>query len=577
MLNCLIVFIFEIFYLKITINLFQIRLKYTTRYKMSKKVLKYLNKSLIFSIFLLVAIFFQNCSDFNFFKVYSALSTSSQPEVDGGGGTYEGKIVLHNQPANFTCEGKYRPASILVQRTDNNWYYTENRPEKCEAIKYQLVQDVEYDGNLQVATYKGSSYVPPTQYTVNVTANANTSDVDLDDGVCADIDGLCSLRASIEQAASVNFSNQFIIQLPAAHFLINSPLKITNSNRIDIIGSGANVSVIDGQHSTMLLDISGQNVHLSKLSLINGNTPDLHFFASAFQVVSGTGLGTLALDDVIISGNKTMASATVFIANRNVIFNKVTFKDNQNTNVNISGVAFNISQGSFQATELKLINNTTPLPSYNKNIYIGKINSADVILSKVTASGNAAMGTLSISNCPNNCSISNSTFSQNVGHAITVGGNYLSPSIGPLVLQNLTLHNNSPILNSKVTGILANNYTNFPLRVQIENTIVSTSNSNVNCDITGTNTSVITLTNSLVTDSTCGATGSGNIFVSDPMLGGLSNNGGFGNTLMPLTGSPVIDAGNNALCSIDDQNNQSRPVDKLGQGAICDIGAVEAP
>ena len=44
---------------------------------------------------------------------------------------------------------------------------------------------------------------------------------------------------------------------------------------------------------------------------------------------------------------------------------------------------------------------------------------------------------------------------------------------------------------------------------------------------------------------------------------------------MPLVGSPVIDTGNNDRCEADDQRGAPRPLDVLGLGATCDIGAVE--
>ena len=61
-----------------------------------------------------------------------------------------------------------------------------------------------------------------------------------------------------------------------------------------------------------------------------------------------------------------------------------------------------------------------------------------------------------------------------------------------------------------------------------------------------------------------------NVINSDPMLGALGNNGGYTQTLLPATGSSVIDAGNNLYCPGEDQRGESRP-----DGAACDIGAVE--
>jgi hypothetical protein len=45
--------------------------------------------------------------------------------------------------------------------------------------------------------------------------------------------------------------------------------------------------------------------------------------------------------------------------------------------------------------------------------------------------------------------------------------------------------------------------------------------------------------------------------------------------MLPIGLNPAIDAGDNLACSATDQRGFSRPVDKYGAGATCDIGAVE--
>jgi len=71
--------------------------------------------------------------------------------------------------------------------------------------------------------------------------------------------------------------------------------------------------------------------------------------------------------------------------------------------------------------------------------------------------------------------------------------------------------------------------------------------------------------------TSCGAT----ITSVDPQLGTLANNGGLTQTMALLSGSPAIDAGDNAICAAAPVNN----VDQRGVarpfGAQCDIGAYE--
>jgi predicted outer membrane repeat protein len=77
-------------------------------------------------------------------------------------------------------------------------------------------------------------------------------------------------------------------------------------------------------------------------------------------------------------------------------------------------------------------------------------------------------------------------------------------------------------------------------------------------------------------DTSCGFTAATSKVATpnDPVLGALVNNGGPTDTLLPLAGSPLLDAIPTSVCSdvgVDlDQRGVSRP-----QGSGCDIGAVE--
>ncbi len=68
-----------------------------------------------------------------------------------------------------------------------------------------------------------------------------------------------------------------------------------------------------------------------------------------------------------------------------------------------------------------------------------------------------------------------------------------------------------------------------------------------------------------------GATCNSNIIDSDPLLAAPAANGGRTQSMMPASGSPAIDSGNDATCRSDDQRGLARPL-----GAHCDMGAVES-
>ncbi len=77
------------------------------------------------------------------------------------------------------------------------------------------------------------------------------------------------------------------------------------------------------------------------------------------------------------------------------------------------------------------------------------------------------------------------------------------------------------------------------------------------------------LGNNVFSDGTCFPVGSDQV-VGDAGLGALSDNGGPTQTHALLSGSPAIDAANDALCPATDQRGVARD-------AACDVGAYEFP
>jgi hypothetical protein len=76
--------------------------------------------------------------------------------------------------------------------------------------------------------------------------------------------------------------------------------------------------------------------------------------------------------------------------------------------------------------------------------------------------------------------------------------------------------------------------------------------------------------------NSCHLFATGDLTSTNPLLGELLWNGGPTPTHAVLAGSPVIDAGDPAICPATDQRGGVRPVDGDGAGgARCDIGAFE--
>lgn len=110
--------------------------------------------------------------------------------------------------------------------------------------------------------------------------------------------------------------------------------------------------------------------------------------------------------------------------------------------------------------------------------------------------------------------------------------------------------------------------------LSIQNTIVANAFTKadngtpaLNCD----GPSIISLGNNIISDGSCvDGLQPTDLRYADPMLDGIDDNGGFAPTVMPMPGSPALDAADDSACPAQDQRGISRP-----QGTHCDIGAVE--
>jgi len=145
------------------------------------------------------------------------------------------------------------------------------------------------------------------------------------------------------------------------------------------------------------------------------------------------------------------------------------------------------------------------------------------------------------------------------------------------------------IYNSTIAGNSANTVggiTSQSSALTIESSIIAnntdgTGNNDLNR--TGGGNSYVYATNSLfsetflVGDNVLNGTDSGNLVGVDPQLGGLANNGGPTQTLMPNAGSPAIGVGSNSQNFAYDQRGPGFPRDAnaMGGAGNVDIGAVQ--
>ncbi len=181
--------------------------------------------------------------------------------------------------------------------------------------------------------------------------------------------------------------------------------------------------------------------------------------------------------------------------------------------------------------------------------------------------------------------VSNSTFS---GNTASDGNGYGGGIFngGTLTVSNSTFSGNTA--NGQGGGLGDGGGIFNQGTLTVSNSTFSGNTASYGGGITNSGGAVTTLTNSIVagnTDTSSGQAGndcygctqSANNLIStpsniiNPMLGTLAYNGGPTETMMPLTGSPALNAGSGSTLSTD-QRGDPRPT---GNGVVSDLGAVQ--
>jgi hypothetical protein len=234
---------------------------------------------------------------------------------------------------------------------------------------------------------------------------------------------------------------------------------------------------------------------------------------------------------VSASGDLTLEQLTV----RNGLANGATDGENSGGCVYVAG--------KLTVTDSTLTNCTHGTGGGGSALYAETASSnAQNIRGSTIAGNHGSQGAIKV--VGGDLQMQNSTVSANeqIGVTITLGGIH--------TLHHVTLTEHTG------TGLV----TFAPITFRVRNSIVA--NNGTNIGASGTFLQAGT-----------------NFLNGNPMLGPLTNNGGRTDTQMPQPGSPVIDAVvNNTLCLATDQRGVSRPIDgDTTPGAVCDIGAVEAP
>ncbi len=525
-------------------------------------------KLLISLLILLLA--FQNCSPLHFSTDDVGTLLSGVRNQDGQ--VFDGKLrILHHLVDGYTCEGHLVPESILIHDTDGVWTWIQNTPEKCAASQHAVEGAlINYDESTKTAIYDGKTYVPPRPYNVSTSEDPNLGDVNLKDGVCADINGQCSLRAAVEQSAPTSLTEAVIVNVPAGTFTLTDAVALAlepDANLVQIRGAGMANTILDGASAKPhfeILTLSASKVSIENMTLQNGHDP-FAINAASIQINPNQSF----------EANATAPTASVSISD-------CIFQGNDNG----AGVIYvSPGAGSLQIHRTQFLNNSTVAviqADHSNGLLVEDSNFASngssrgITLIKNTASVlirnssfSANYEALRFTDC-SDCSFENISVYRNVANGIYLSTTDYQASYDVHIRQ-ATLYDNVTLpFNGQINSDLSFGFKDARNTVIMTNSIVGMkvgSQFPACMSFTGYFQN-LTATNSLFTDASCKQTGTGNL-VGDPMLAAAADNGGLTPTLLPLAGSPAINAGSDAVCTAKDQRGVARPISR------CDIGAVE--
>jgi uncharacterized repeat protein (TIGR01451 family) len=360
------------------------------------------------------------------------------------------------------------------------------------------------------------------------------------DGMCADANNDCSLRAAIMEANALAGADD--ITLPSGIYTLTIPgtlenacatgdLDITTDDLI-INGAGAGSSIINGGAIDRVLHVpyGGITVTINNVTITNGNSD----WGGGIHNESGV----LTINNSTISDNYvTRGGGGIRNWDGVLTINNCTISDNYAGSM---GGGIHNKVGVLTMSNSTISGNT----AVSRSGGIDNDDSDVATLTNCTVSGNSAEFYGAILNI--------------------AGAGYTSV----VTLTHCTISDNSGVrtygngLTNRSNGGTATSY--------LQNSILAgnTTGGGTDCWNNGTLTS---LDYNLDGDGTCSLIQAHDLPSTDPRLGPLADNGGDTYTHELLSGSPAIDHIPVGSCPVaTDQRGILRP-----QGAACDIGAYE--
>ncbi|MCY2991124.1 MAG: FG-GAP-like repeat-containing protein [Planctomycetota bacterium] len=426
----------------------------------------------------------------------------------------------------------------------------------------------------------------------------DTVDANPGDGIVADVNGHRTLRAAIMEANALAGAQTIILAAGMYELALagagedaaaTGDLDVTDTTgTLTILGPGSDLTTIDAQQLDRVFQVTFEaSLHLVGVTITGGDS------SAGGGVYSS---GRVVMEQCLVKGNHA-ASVSESVHGGGGIFNwhtaNLTVISSQISN-NTADYGGGINGSGIVTLDRAEITANVATRADGGGLYgqgSWTINSSTITGNRAARSG----GGLAANSGDGSWIIRQSTIADNqagsAGGGVeaaqpiaisdsTISGNDAGADGGGLSVSNATFVTNTTITGNSASGLGKGVFNHGELRLQ--NTIVA-ANVGGN-DLEGNGTSV-SLGHNLIgaaPDSSGFAPGVNGDQVGtslsplDPQLGPLQNNGGATLSHVPLPGSPVIDAGDNALAGAIDQLGTARPQDGNGDGtATVDIGAVE--
>ena len=300
-------------------------------------------------------------------------------------------------------------------------------------------------GNFVAPVLRAQAIPPPPGVTYWVNTALDTPDDNPSNGICADINGKCSLRAAIMQANN-DLGADTIILKPGTYQLTRAGHDVTGytgslvlNNSITIQGAGSGSTIIDANGTVtgdraFTINPAAVNVTMSGLDIRNGVAPTTTGYDSLLGggiyrngYLNSSTVTTLSLTDIVFDGNSAFKGGGLYAESINyalapysqISLTHTTFHNNGSQVINSSGGGLYIADCGLTIQDFRAYANQA-------NYTGGVMTLVDIF-----------NGTISRAQMYNN--------SASYGGAMEVEGPANSSSL--VTLQDSWVHNNSAVLN----------------------------------------------------------------------------------------------------------------------------------